>query len=107
MNTKSNIGSFILIIAFGAVVVGMVFFSLSRAKRVLKGWADSNGFEILYSQMRSLSTGPFKWWQTSRGQYIYFVRVRDQAGSERSGWVRCGNLWGGVLLSDETEVKWD
>lgn len=107
MNAQSNIGSFFLLFAFAAVIVGIAVFSLTRAKRVLRRWVDSGGFEILESEARYLSTGAFKSWQVSRGQYIYFVRVRDKAGHQRSGWVRCGSFFGGVMFCDEAEVRWD
>ena len=37
---------------------------------------------------------------------IFWVRVRDGGGLERSGWVRCGSYRGGVARS-QAEVKWE
>lgn len=91
----------------GGVLVFLVWWKYSRAKHLLHSWAEQNGFEILHAERRILRTGPFQWWRTSREQIIYFVRVRDGNGRERSAWVRCGGFLGGVLLSNQTEVKWD
>jgi hypothetical protein len=79
-----------------------------RSKIILKRWADENGFEIVEKKQRYMfSTGPFKFWTNSRNQIIYFFRVRDRAGHERSGWARCGSYFGGVFFSDNIEIRWD
>jgi hypothetical protein len=104
---NTDIFSFIWLFVFGGIGVFVIYLHYSRSKRVLQKWADSNKFEILQFETRSFSTGQFKWWQISRGQHLYFVRVRDEAGIERSGWARCGSFFGGVLFSDEVEVRWN
>jgi len=95
----------LLIIAL--VAASFVWFFV-RSKTLLQKWAAENGFQITHYERKWLFfTGPFKWWTTSRNQTVYFVRVRDRDGYERSGWVRCGSFFGGVLFSDKTEVRWD
>lgn len=99
----------------GALVLGLVWIALflgwnrlfmKRASSILEKWAAANGLEILDCQ-RPFYSGAFNWWTTSGGQVVYSVRVRDKKGHERSGWVRCGNYWNGVLSSDKIEVKWN
>lgn len=90
-----------------AVFIGWFWLHLSRAKALLYSWAAESGFQILSFDKRYMfGTGPFKWWTNSRNQIVYYVRVRDRDGRERSAWVRCGNYFGGVLFSKRTEVKW-
>ena len=68
-------------------------------------WAADNGYELLHSEYRMLSTGPFFGARGSRKQPVYHVKVRDPAGTVRSGWIRFrSRLWG--LLPDKTEVTW-
>ena len=93
---------FILWFTLGVIVIGVVFFGLLhllRAKRALKRWADYNGFEILGSDLRLFSTGFIKW-------YVYFVRVRDKAGRERSGWVRCRSFLSSRSFADKSTILW-
>ena len=79
-----------------------------RSKIILMKWADTNGFEILQKKQRYLFfTGPFRFWTNSRNQIIYFFRVRDREGRERSGWARCGSYLGGVFFSDKIEIRWN
>jgi hypothetical protein len=69
-------------------------------------WAADNGFELLHSEYRMLSQGPFSVAVLSARQPVYYVKVRDPAGTVRSGWIRFGRrFWG--LLPDRTEVKWE
>lgn len=91
-----------------AVFVGWFWLHVSRSRFILRTWAAENGFRIVSSETRyMISTGPFKWWTNSGGQIVYFVKIRDRDGDERSCWVRCGSYLGGVLFSHEAEVRWD
>lgn len=99
-----------VVLALGVVVLAIVAFAylawhFSRSRSVLEQWADENGFEILSSEYRNLFRGPFSW-TTSKGQTVYYVRVRDRQGTERTGWVRCGG-WVLGLMSDKAEVRWE
>lgn len=93
------------LLVFALFVVGVIKWHFSRSHSVLEQWADEHGFEILHSEYRSLIRGPF-FWTTSRGQTVYYVTVRDGHGTERSGWVRCGGWFLG-LMTDKAEVRWE
>src|SRR6476620_10535882 len=85
--------------------IGIFWLFLSRSKAILRTWAKENGFELLSFDKRYMfGTGPFAWWTNSRNQIVFRVRVRDQTGRERSGWVRCGSYWGGVWFSTNAEA---
>jgi hypothetical protein len=80
-----------------------------REIQMLKIWAERSHFELLHSRERRFLEGaPFSFW-TSHRTPNYFVKVRDQQGRERSGWVRLGTVferiyWGG---KDKVEVRWE
>jgi hypothetical protein len=90
------------------VIVGVValvlYIHISRSQKLLKGWANENGYEFLHVEYRMFRKGPFFW--SGRGQTVYRVMVRDRQGVERKGWVRCGSWWAGVF-SDKAEARWD
>jgi hypothetical protein len=96
--------SYLTLAGFAAIVVAVAALSFSRGRSLLNRWAQDNGFQILDSGVALFSAGPFTW-TSSRNQIVYFVRVRDRNGTERSGWVRCGGFWSGIF-SDKTEVRW-
>lgn len=87
------------------LLVAYVAWFYSRSRSVLKQWAKASEYEILHSELRNLLRGPF-FWTSSKGQTVYYVKVRDRDGHERSGWVRCGSFWNGVF-SDKAEVRWE
>jgi hypothetical protein len=79
-----------------------------RSKIILKKWADENGFDIVEKRQRYMFfTGPFRFWTNGRNQVVYFLRIRDRGGHERSGWARCGAYFGGVFFSNKIEIRWD
>ena len=100
----STAGNYLLLFCFAALVVWYVVWAFSRGRFLLNRWAVDNGFQILHSEIRTLLAGPFTL-TTARNQLVYFVRVRDRTGKERSGWVRCGSFPFGIS-SDKTEVRW-
>ncbi|MDB6027510.1 MAG: hypothetical protein JWM68_3733 [Verrucomicrobiales bacterium] len=81
------------------------WFFQAKAKSIIQKWAAEQGYVILEFES-PFHTGGFSFWTTSRGQVVYSVTVRDGAGCERKAWVRCGSFVGGVLSSDQIEVKW-
>jgi len=95
-----NIGIALL---FTIPIIAFFWFLNRKSRSILETWAKENSFELLH--FRQSAENPFG--LTSRGQTIYSVRVRDHAGNERSGWVRCGSFGGGVLFGDKADVKWE
>src|SRR5438046_896289 len=95
----------LLVVVIGLLVAGAIIWQLLRSQTMLDEWAKENDYQILESSYRIFLRGPFLW-TTSRGQAVYYVKVRDADGVSHSGWVRCGG-WLLGLLSRETEVRWD
>jgi hypothetical protein len=88
-----------------AVFIAVDCCRISRSRSILQKWAAWNGLQIL-SYKRAFWTGVFNPFTTARSQVVFWVRVRDGAGHDRSGWVRCGSFWGGLARS-QAEVKWE
>ena len=83
--------SFYGIAGIGALLVTFLavfhLYRVLRSRAVLRNWASWNGLQIL-----SFKTC-FAWGGFSGGapkQVVFWVRVRDGEGRERTGWVRCG-----------------
>jgi len=94
-----------LLVAFVVILcVASLVWHSRRSRILLERWAERNGYRILRADYRNFFRGPF-FWTSSRVQTIYRVTVEGKGGV-RSGWVRCGSCWLG-LLSDQAEVRWD
>ena len=76
----------------------------SKSKRLLEKWATENRYQLLHAEYRSIRKRPFLW--SAKGQAVYRIEIRDEQGSTRKGWVRCGSWLLGVF-ADEVAVKWD
>ena len=94
--------SYSLLLALSLLATSIAFFGLLHllgARHALRRWADFNGFEILDLDLRLFSKGFIKW-------YVYFVRVRDKSGRERSGWVRCRSFLSRRTFGDKSTILW-
>jgi hypothetical protein len=97
--------SFLFLLVLGLAAIGaMLIFHFSRARSILEQWAETNGYEILSSEHRFLG-GPF-WWRKSKGQEVYYVKIRTSDGRLKLGWVRCGGWFLGIFTND-AGVEWD
>lgn len=90
------------ILAFVALILSWTY---SRSRRILDNWADENGYEILSSEFRWLFKGPF-FWKSSKNQSVFRVTITDDSDEVRTGWVRCGSYWLGILV-DQADAIWD
>ena len=95
----------VAIFAFLAVAVLSLRWFYSRSAQILDHWATDNRFVIVSRERRVFRRGPYAW-TTGKGQDVYRITVEDMDGRTRSGYVRCGSLWSG-LLSDKVVVTWD
>ena len=100
-----NLVSNLLPLLFTAFGIAYILFFYSRSKSILKKWAVDNGYKILHDDLRLFMRGPY-FWTASRGQTVYYVHVRDHAGNERRGYVRCGD-WILGILCNRADVRWD
>lgn len=91
--------------AVAALVLLAFIWHFGRSKSLLEQWAAQIGYRLIRQEYRNLFKGPF-FWTSTKGQTVYYVTVEDAAGNRRSGWVRCGGWWLG-LLSDHVDVHWD
>lgn len=88
------------------VLIGLsLWWHFGRSNSLLHQWAEQNGYRIVRQEYRTFFRGPF-FWSSSKGQTVFYVVVENSAGARRSGYVRVGGWWLG-LLSDRVEVRWD
>jgi acetamidase/formamidase len=87
------------------LVAGLLWLQNSRADQIVRDWAEATGVELISAEKRYVRTGPF-FLNHARGQFVFRITVRDQAGAERAGWIRVGG-WLAGMLSDKTKVIWD
>jgi len=93
------------LLLFVGLIVGSIVWTSRRSQAIVQRWAEQNGYQINTCEQRMFRRGPFLW-RTGRGQTVHHVTVIESSGQMRSGYVRCGSFWGG-LLSDKAEVRWD
>lgn len=90
---------------FVLVALALVFqiWITYRCRSLVKRWAAENAFEILESQRRFFSQGPYflNFLKRYRNQNIFFVKVRDHEGVELAAWICC-HYWSGRV-----EYQWD
>jgi len=105
-----NQAPILVILPFIVGVVVSIIFGVrivqhySRVDVVLKKWAQDNSCVILHGEIRWLRKGPFL--LSADGQTVYYVKVRDENGNIRTGWVRCGGCFVGEW-SGKVETRWD
>jgi len=80
------------------LLVASIVWTDRRSKTVLRNWAQHNGYQIIYSEVRYFFLGPFFW--TTGHQTVFYVRLRDRHGQQRAAWVRCGSYYSGLLSDD-------
>lgn len=101
MNTQT-----VLFIILGVVFVAvMILWTFTRSDSILHHWANQNGYRILQQQYCWFWRGPF-FWTSSKNQTVYYVTVEDRDGRQRTGYVRCGGYFWGLLV-DTAEARWE
>ncbi len=98
-------GYFLVFIPIAGLVLLSMLWHFSRSSSILQQWADRNGYRIIDQQYRTFFKGPF-FWTSTKGQVVYYVKGEDAKGRRRSGWVRCGGWFLG-LLSNHVDVRWE
>ena len=92
-----------------SIVLALYRWGQRRAVSMVQRWAEKNRFELLHFRERALfESAPFSFLGSNRTPH-YFVRVRDQQGRERHGWIRLGTGLVGIFGAgkDKVEAKWD
>lgn len=80
--------------------------NIVRTRAMVAAWAELNGCKML--EWRRSWVPPLNLWVTSsRSQVIVSIRVYDETTHRiRSGWLRLGSFWWGLLDADAIEVQW-
>ena len=95
----------LLILIVIAIFLVSIYWRIARARSILQQWLEDNNFSEISREYRFFCRGPFSW-TASKVQAVYYMRIRDQKGNDRSGWVCCGG-WALGLWSNKVKVKWD
>lgn len=88
-----------------ALVVVIIAWTARRSRTMVEKWAIEHDLELLDAQWRWFRKGPY-FWKSSKNQHVYHFTVTDEDGVQRTGWIRCGGYWLGLLTS-EVDVIWD
>ena len=59
---------------------------------ILKRWAQANGYTVLQAELRLLFRGPFTW-KSTKGDFVYYLHIREASNVERRGWVKFTPVW--------------
>jgi hypothetical protein len=97
-----------LAIALPVVLLLVSLYGLDRVRRreALFRWATGNGYRLIsFGQPIITEASPFPV-SASKSQHVFRVEVDDRLGNRRSGWVRLGSAWQG-LMSRAAEVRWE
>ena len=87
------------------LVIGLWCWHFIRSRQLVDEWIRTNGLTPVSVERRFLCYGPF-WWRTGKGQAVFRVTVRDATGQTRSGYIRTGGWFLG-MLSDQVDAEWD
>lgn len=85
----------LFVVAFIVLLFGVMRIPARKARRLLEIWAQSQDLELIEARPRLLRRGPITG-TTSKSQVVFYVKTRDQAGSLREGYARCGGFLSGL-----------
>ena len=94
------------IIKITVIVFVIVFLQIKWAKYRINQWALRNNYTISQCDVCLFNIGPFSYFGTSGGQYIFRLTAMNPEGKIRTGYARAGGFFFG-LLRERVEVKWD
>jgi hypothetical protein len=83
-----------------------VFFMSKRCAANYRRWMRDLGLTEVSREDRMLFKGPF-FGSAGFGHVVFRGVFRDQAGSVRKAFLRCGDHARGLLGRHEIEVRWD
>lgn len=88
------------------VLVVLISVHIVWAKKRMASWAIRNNYTIEKCNLCLFNIGPFSYFGTSGGQYIFKIEAISAEGKRRTGYARAGGFFFGLLRS-RVEVKWD
>ena len=100
-----GVGVILIFIIFIAAAFALWCWHYRRANTLLEEWAARNDYHIVSREYRWFRRGRFFWF-TGRGQIVFHVEIVDSEGLLRSGLVRVGGFFLG-MMSNNVEVAWD
>lgn len=90
---------------FAVIVIALAALVSKNRYSLLDSWAQENKYIILSKKQALLWRGPF-WWSSSATQSVFRVKVQDEVGNIKTGWVRVTSFtWASGELP--YEAVWD
>lgn len=107
-SSLTAIGGLCCLIVFGPLLLVWLlrFHRVSKTRdgamlAILRGWAEEHGYELIQHERRWLTP-----WFSNGGRQVFYVRLWDDRGRIRRGWVRCGGSFRGSQVQ-RAEVLWE
>lgn len=94
------------LIKVALIALVIIYLHTLWAKYRISQWALRNNCRITKCQLRLFNIGPFSYFGTSGGQYIFRIEAISFDGKTRTGYARAGGFFLGLLRS-RVEVRWD
>jgi hypothetical protein len=97
----------LLVLAFVAVAAYQYWWFV-HSRALLRAWAAGNHFDLLKCRRPWFFIPWRMWFTTSKAQAVFQVTVFDPSVKRvRTGWVRFGSYWTGLLDDEAVDVTWD
>ena len=94
----------VLLLGISIIIIVLVLM-YSRAQMILRTWAEGNCYQILSSDLRFLGRGPYSYTLLGK-QWVFYVILKASDGTTRTGYVKCGSFFWGVIIN-RAEAKLD
>jgi hypothetical protein len=94
-----------LLIAVAMVPPGLIVWTILRARRHIRAWAADQELRLQRVGLRLIRRGPY-WANRTKAQHVFHVVALDRNDRRRTGFVRVGGAFKGVM-SNEVHVTWD
>jgi len=88
------------------ILVVLVAIHIKWAKKRIQSWALQNNYKIEKCSLSFFDIGPFSYFGTSGGQYVFKIEAVNFEGKRRIGYARAGGFFFG-LLRERVKVKWN
>lgn len=83
-----------------ALVAYVLVFRHRETRRLIAAWADDQKITLRSCRWQ---LKPFTYWPFSLSMMTYRIKVTDETGRERRGWLLVRDLW----YRDRIDVIWD
>jgi hypothetical protein len=89
------------------LILGLAYdrYRIGIARRMVETWALQNRFHVTTLKRCFYFNDP-SFLMRSNVQFVFKISVEDEEGKVRTGWIRCGHWFLG-LVRDQVTIFWD